>query len=48
MGRFASKPLAKDGAGKEITLPFAILDKIRDPCGHTDIGLYEVEIDRRD
>ena len=41
--------LAMHGVPKEITLPFTILGKIKDPWGNTRIGLEaELKIDRRD
>ena len=41
--------LAMHGVSKEITLPFTVLGKIKDPWGNTRIGLEaELKIDRRD
>jgi polyisoprenoid-binding protein YceI len=41
--------LAMHGASKEITIPFTVLGKIKDPWGKTRIGLEgELRIDRRD
>jgi polyisoprenoid-binding protein YceI len=41
--------LAMHGASKEITIPFTVLGKIKDPWGNTRIGLEgEFRIDRRD
>jgi polyisoprenoid-binding protein YceI len=41
--------LAMHGVSKEITIPFAVLGKIKDPWGNTRIGLEaEFKIDRRD
>jgi polyisoprenoid-binding protein YceI len=41
--------LAMHGVSKEITIPFTVLGKIKDPWGNTRIGLEaEFRIDRRD
>ncbi len=41
--------LAMHGVSKEITIPFTVLGKIKDPWGNTRIGLEaEFKIDRRD
>jgi polyisoprenoid-binding protein YceI len=41
--------LAMHGGSKEITIPFTVLGKIKDPWGNTRIGLEaEFKIDRRD
>jgi polyisoprenoid-binding protein YceI len=41
--------LALHGVSKEVSIPFAILGKIKDPWGNTRIGLEgELKIDRRD
>jgi len=41
--------LTMHGVSKEITIPFTILGKIKDPWGNTRVGLEaELKIDRRD
>ena len=41
--------LAMHGVSKEITIPFTILGKVKDPWGNTRVGLEaELKVDRRD
>lgn len=48
-GYVCAGTLTMHGASKEVTIPFAILGKIKDPWGNTRIGLEGgLRIDRRD
>jgi polyisoprenoid-binding protein YceI len=48
-GYLCAGTLAMHGVSKEITIPFTVLGKIKDPWGNTRIGLEaEFRIDRRD
>lgn len=48
-GYVCAGTLAMHGVSKEITIPFTILGKIKDPWGNTRIGLEaELKVDRRD
>jgi polyisoprenoid-binding protein YceI len=41
--------LTMHGVSKEITIPFTILGKVKDPWGNTRVGLEaELKVDRRD